>query len=152
MKPISTVSISALVGLVALVAVGCGPTLDTPGGFARVDGRHDLRIASPEGVALSVNVYRNRRPRGDLTFWSGALHARLRSEYTVVERLPITSDSGVDGVQIRARALRNGRPHQYWTAIFVAGRNVILVEAGGDDAFFAPQEETIEAAMRSVDI
>ncbi|MFT5356711.1 MAG: hypothetical protein ACI9KE_003936, partial [Polyangiales bacterium] len=65
--------------LALLVLAACGPSLQTPGGFARVDGRHDLRVSSPDGVAIAVNVYRNRRPRGDLEFWAGAMSARVRS-------------------------------------------------------------------------
>ena len=142
-----------LIPALALLALAaCGPSLQTPGGFARVDGRHDLRIASPEGVAIAVNVHRNRSPRGDLAFWAGAMSARVRSLYGSVERSVIVSDSGVEGVQLRARTTQHGRPHQYWTTVFVDGRRVITVEAGGDDAFFGPQAEAIEAAIRSVEL
>lgn len=138
--------------LALLLMTACGPSLHTPGGFARVDGRHDVRIASPEGVAIAVNVHRNRSPRGDLAFWAGAVSARVRSLYGSVEESAIVSDAGVEGVQLRARTTRNGRPHQYWTAVFVDGRSVVTVEAGGDDAFFGPQVEAIEEAIRSVEL
>ena len=144
--------LTPILALLALALSACGPSLHTPGGFARVDGRHDLRVASPDGVAIAVNVYRNRRPRGDLEFWAGAVSARIRNLYGNAERSRIVSDAGVEGVQLRAHTIRNGRPHQYWAAVFVDGRHVVMVEAGGDDAYFGPQAEAIDAAIRSVEI
>ena len=141
-----------LFALLALVVTGCGPSLHVPGGFARVDGRHDLRIASPEGVVVAVNVHRNRSPRGDLQFWAGALESRVHRLYGQVDRSPITTDEGMEGVQLRATTVRQGRPHHYWTAVFVTRRKVVVVEAGGDDAYFVPQRDHVEAAMRSVEI
>lgn len=141
-----------IIALLALITMGCGPTMDVPGGFARVDGHHDMRLASPEGVVIAVNSHRNRGPRGDLQFWAGALEARVQSTYSNVERAPITSDDGVEGVQIRASTSRAGRTHEYWATIFVTGRRVVLVEAGGDEAHLGRHAEEVQAAIRSVGI
>lgn len=137
--------------LCALALTACGPHMAVPGGFARVDGRHDLRVASPEGVVIAVDRHRNR-PRGDLQFWAGALRARVASAYGSVEQTSITTDDGIEGVQIRAHTMHGGRPHHYWTAIFVTRRKVVMVEAGGDEAYFTPHEAEVEAAIRSVEI
>ena len=142
--------LNALVLFVALSA--CGPAMDVPGGFVRVDGDYDLRVTNAEGVVVGVNVYRNRRPHGDLGFWAGALDARVRAQYGQTQRVEVTSDSGVEGVRIQAATARDGRPHRYWATVFVTGRRVVVVEAGGDEAHFAPQEEQVEAAIRSIEI
>lgn len=140
-----------LVLALSLVLTACSPHMAVPSGFARVDGRHDLRVASPEGVVIAVDVHRNR-PRADLQFWAGALRARVASAYGSVEQTSITNQDGVEGVQIRAYTLQGGRPHHYWAAIFVTSRKVVMVEAGGDEAYFTPREAEVEAAIRSVEI
>ena len=99
-----------------------------------------------------MNVYRNRRPHGDLGFWASALDARVRARYGATQRVEIETDSGVEGIQIRAATARDGRPHRYWATVFVSGRNVVLVEAGGDDAHFGPHEDEVIAAIQSLEI
>ena len=136
----------------ALIVSACGPTMDVPGGFVRVDGDYDLRVTNADGVVVGVNVYRNRRPHGDLGFWASALDARVRARYGATQRVEIETDSGVEGIQIRAATARDGRPHRYWATVFVSGRNVVLVEAGGDDAHFGPHEDEVIAAIQSLEI
>lgn len=141
-----------LVIMFALVLSACGPTMDVPGGFVRVDGDYDLRISNAEGVVVGVNVHRNRRPRGDLGFWASALDARVRARYGATQRVEVETDSGVEGIQIRAATARDGRPHRYWATVFVSGRDVVLVEAGGDEAYFASHETEVLAAIQSLEI
>lgn len=136
----------------ALIVSACGRTMDVPGGFVRVDGDYDLRVTNAEGVVVGVNVYRNRRPHGDLGFWASALDARVRARYGATQRVELSTDSGVEGVQIRAATARDGRPHRYWATVFVTGRNVVLVEAGGDEAHFTGHEDEVVAAIQSIDI
>ncbi len=141
-----------LLMILALAVSACGPTMDVPGGFVRVDGEYDLRVTNADGVVVGVNTYRNRRPNGDLGFWAAALDARVRARYGATQRVEIATNSGVEGIQIRAATARDGRPHRYWATVFVTGRNVVLVEAGGDEAHFAPHEEDVLAAIQSLDI
>ena len=136
----------------ALIVSACGPTMDVPGGFVRVDGDYDLRVTNAEGVVVGVNVYRNRRPHGDLGFWASALNARVQARYGATQRVEISTNDGVEGVQIRAATARDGRPHRYWATVFVSGRKVVLVEAGGDDAYFAGRENEVVAAIQSIEI
>ena len=109
-------------------------------------------ITNAEGVVVGVNVYRNRRPHGDLGFWASALDARVRARYGATQRVEIATNSGVEGIQIRAATARDGRPHRYWATVFVTGRNVVLVEAGGDEAHFSGHEDDVVAAIQSIDI
>ncbi|MEM6954360.1 MAG: hypothetical protein AAF411_04270 [Myxococcota bacterium] len=134
--------------------VACGPSMQKPSGFARVDGDYDVRVTNAEGVVIAVNSHRNRGPNGDLAFWAGALEARMERTYGEVERLEIESDDGHEGIALRARTVEGGRPYIYWAAVYLMGRRdrqVVTVEAGGDEAYFLPVADEVEAAMRSVE-
>ncbi len=138
--------------LIALtLSFACGPSMQKPTGFARVDGDYDLRVTNAEGVVIAVNTHRNRRPHGDLAFWAGALGARMERTYGEVERVAVESDNGHEGISMRARTVEGGRPYVYWATVYLMGRRVVTVEAGGDEAYFTPVTDEVEAAIRSVE-
>lgn len=141
--------------ILALIALtfcfACGPSMQQPTGFARVDGDYDLRVTNAEGVVIAVNAHRNRRPHGDLEFWAGALQARMARSYGEVERVRLESDSGHEGFSLRVRTIDRGRPYIYWATVYLMGSRVVTVEAGGDEAYFLPVSDDVEAAIRSVE-
>lgn len=144
--------VAAAIALGAL-ATGCTPAtaLRTPPGFVQLDrdGDYGYRATNAEGVVIAVRELDND-PRGDLDFWTVAVDARLRRTYTAQSAHEVESDAGLPGRQIRYRAVRGGRPHVYWATVFVDRDRVLLVEAGGDEAFFAESREAVERAVLSL--
>lgn len=136
------------------VAAGCSPfELQTPDGFAELDAddTYDYRATSSDGVVLAVRSEANE-PHGNLQFWSNALHNKLASAgYQRSDRSAVKTKSGLPGVRSSYRITHSGRPHVLWTAVFVHGDRVILVEAGGDVAHFRAVELAVERAIRSLD-
>jgi hypothetical protein len=142
--------VAALCGLSGL---GCATSrIDNPPGFA-VHGRsgeYDFRASDGEGVVLAVRSEANR-PRGDLAFWTSSLDSRLRlAGYEARERQPIVSADGLPGQQLRYAVQDAGREIAFWVTVFVTPRRVVIVEAGGDTAFFGPKVELVQSAIASV--
>lgn len=140
--------------LAAVVLGGCSTTrLQTPSGFAaRDDDSYDYRASDGEGVVLAVRREKND-PRGDLDFWSAALDVRLRKAgYAAQDRLDVSSADGHSGRQLRYEVEAEGRTLAFWVTVFVSGRHVVIVEAGGDTELFEPKTEAVEAAIASLHV
>ena len=137
-----------------LVASGCGHGLrvHTPPGFVVLahHGGYAYRATNAEGVVIAVRSMANE-PQGDLAFWAAAVDARLRRDYAAVSVEEVRTEAGLPGRQIRYQVSRGGRPHRYWATVFVTRSHVYVVEAGGDQAFFDPSQEAVEATIRSFD-
>jgi len=137
----------------AMLTTGCGVSIATPPGFARLDSNDDFdwRATSAEGVVLGVRREPNK-PAGNLEFWASAVRYELeRQGYSKVDVAAVRSKDGVDGQMLRYRTSRNGRPHVLWTAVYVTDSRVVVVEAGGDEAHFARVEKAVDKAMQSVE-
>jgi hypothetical protein len=127
--------------------------ISTPDGFAPLEDQetYDYRATDAEGVVLGVREKAND-PRGDLSFWSGALDAHLRRRgYRAVASKDVESVDGIAGRQIRYAVDRDGRRHAYWVTVFVTDDRVVTVEAGGDEAFFEEKGKAIQKAIASVE-
>lgn len=146
---------STLTLLVCLFSAGCATThLQTPSGFASHDeGKsYDLRVSDGEGVVIAVRTEKND-PQGDLAYWSSALDVQLRkSGYQPLEHVDVSSAKGLAGRQLRYVIDDNGRELVYWLSVFVTRSRVVVVEAGGDAAFFEPKIEQVEAAIASLEV
>lgn len=149
----STPLIACVIAAASLLG-GCTHdfAIATPDGFAPFEGGEtfDYRATDAEGVVLGVREEVND-PRGDLSFWSGALDAHLRrSGYRAVASKEMQSADGVAGRQIRYTIDRQGRRHAYWVTVFVTDDRVVTVEAGGDETFFEARGKSIQQAIASV--
>jgi hypothetical protein len=145
-------SISILIA--ALVLGGCSTArLQTPSGFAaHDDDAYDYRASDGEGVVLAVRSEKND-PQGDLEFWSSAVDVRLRKAgYAAQDRKDVTSADGHGGRQLRYEVQAEGRTLAFWVTVFVTGRRVVLVEAGGDTELFVPKAKLVEAAIASLQV
>ena len=140
-------------GLAVLLSVtGCTSWLDTPSGFAELDGAsYDYRAANADGVVLAVREIDND-PEADLEFWAGAIDAKLRQQYTAESVEPVRTRAGMEGLQVRYVTTRNGRTHRYWTTLFVTEDDVYLIEAAGDAELFDAHADEVERAIASFDI
>lgn len=149
--------ITTLCLLAATATTACaGQNIDlsTPDGFAELDGdrTYSYRATNADGVVLAVRAEKND-PQGDLDFWSGAVDAHLRrAGYAVHSLHEVKSADGVDGKQLRYTMLRGQREHNFWVTVFVTGRRVVTVEAGGDHEFFDGRSASVAAAIESVKV
>lgn len=140
--------------LAALVLGGCSTArIQTPSGFATHDDEtYDYRASDGEGVVLAVRTEKND-PRGDLDFWASAVDVKLRrSGYEARTLRDVTSANGRSGRQIRYEVESGGRTLAFWVTVFVTGRKVVIVEAGGDTELFEPKAKSVEAAIASLDV
>jgi hypothetical protein len=140
--------------LAALVLGGCSTArLQTPSGFAaQHDEAYDYRASDGEGVVLAVRSEKND-PRGDLEFWSSTVDVRLRKAgYAAQDRRDVKSIDGREGRQLRYELASEGRTLAFWVTLFVTGRRVVIVEAGGDVELFDPKAKVVEAAIASLHV
>jgi hypothetical protein len=140
--------------LAALALGGCSTArLQTPSGFAaHEDETYDFRASDGEGVVLAVRSEKND-PRGDLEFWSSTLDVRLRKAgYAAQDRRDVKSIDGREGRQLRYEIVSEGRTLAFWVTVFVSGRRVVIVEAGGDSELFEPKVKVVEAAIASLQV
>jgi hypothetical protein len=140
--------------LAALVLGGCSTArMQTPSGFAaHEDETYDYRASDGEGVVLAVRSEKND-PQGDLEFWSSAVDVRLRKAgYVAASRREVESIDGRPGRQLRYEIASEGRTLAFWVTVFVAGRRVVIVEAGGDTELFEPKAKVVEAAIASLHV
>ncbi len=140
---------------VAALTSGCATTqMDTPAGFAahERDDRYELRVSDGEGVVLAVRTEKNR-PQGDLPYWTSALDAQLRQAgYEANAARDITSADGHAGKQLRYVLTDGGRQLVFWMTVFVTGRHVVVVEAGGDASFFEPKADAVDSAISTLNV
>jgi hypothetical protein len=140
--------------LAAVVLGGCSTArMQTPSGFAaHDDDAYDYRASDGEGVVLAVRSEKND-PEGDLEFWSSAVDVRLRKAgYTAQDRRDVKSIDGREGRQLRYEVAAEGRTLAFWVTVFVTGRRVVIVEAGGDTELFEPKVKVVEAAIASLHV
>jgi len=154
-------NLKALTALLALslMAPACGVTLRAQDGFARIDDdAFDRRVVSPDGVVVAVRVQRNR-PEASLDFWVRAVDERMRAQGYVPDGDPraVTTAAGMQGAQLRYLRDVGGRPHRYWTTLFVRPSGflrpskVYVVEAGGDAETFDRAAPRVERTIASLE-
>jgi hypothetical protein len=147
----------AFLALIPLFALGCsrGPQLSTPDDFAELERgeNHAFRATNASGVVLGVRSEKND-PRGNLDFWSQALDHKLqKGGYKKTGASAVTTNGGLAGKRMRYEVERGGRVSEYWITVFVTQGEVVVVEAGGDSAFFDEEtEKRVDHAIRTLDL
>ena len=137
----------------SLLAPACASFhLNTPSGFAELadDAHYDYRATNADGVVIAVRALRNE-PEANLEFWGRVVDERLRRQGYVPDGdpAPVQSANGVPGVMFRYGATVGGRAHRYQVAVFVRGKKVFVLEAGGDQEVFDPAAPAVARAFRS---
>src|SRR5262249_32945183 len=127
-----------LAALALLFGAGCLPfRYATPPGFVELNDQHDYdyRAVSAEGVVLSARAIKHD-PKGDLDFWSRAVEkeVRLLGGYAAVDRRDVATAAGLKGRQLRFGHDQGQVPYLYQVTLFVTGRWLFLLEAGGSKA------------------
>jgi hypothetical protein len=118
-------------------ALGCGKSYDvkTAPGFvaiAQEQPPYDWRAVAPDGVAVAVRVV--AEPEGaDLAFWAHAVTLRMREMdgYALVSTADVRSRDGTAGKELVFGHDESGKPFVYRVRVYVAGKKLYVVEAGG---------------------
>lgn len=132
--------------LLALAAGCTHATMSTPPGFARVDGSYDVRAVNAVGVIVGSRLEKND-PQANLEFWASAVDLKLaRQGYNRLSQSDVKSQEGVPGKLFKYDA---GNYQEYWVAVFVTNKHVLLTEATGHQAHVAGSAKQLEAAMLS---
>lgn len=148
----------ALITLFCAAALtGCAkaPTLAAPDDFAKLErgDNHAFRATNASGVVIGVRSESNEL-QGSLDFWSSALDNKLRKNgYKRTATDAVTTRAGLTGKRFRYEVERNGRTTEYWIGVFVTAKDVVVVEAGGDTAFFdEATEKRVDEAFKSLEL
>ena len=140
----------------ALAFSGCTSVqLKTPTGFVALDRSepYAYRAVSPAGVVLAARVEDSRKDQGgDLAFWAEAVTRRMRrlGGYALLEETDLKSSQGVAGKQLRFGHDEGREPYRYSITLFVDGKKLFVVEAGGSENAFAAAEKALLSATTSV--
>lgn len=140
------------------VMTGCATFKMRPvHGFVELEDQeeYDYRSANADGVVIAVRAMPNR-PAGGLAFWTAAIDGRLRRQgYAARQIVPVRTEQGLRGRQIRYERVEQGVTYHYWLTVFVkpggflSTSRVFTIEAGGDDQTFPPAIQAVERTIRS---
>jgi hypothetical protein len=106
---------------------------------------YDFRAVAPEGVAVAVRAVSLDEP-SDLGFWERAVALRMREleGYALASSRDVKSADGLPGKELVFGHDEEGKPFLYRVRVFVDGKRLFVVEAGG-------AKEQMERFASSVD-
>jgi hypothetical protein len=136
-----------------LLAAACSPfSIQTPPAMIELPDQTEYayRAMTPDGVVLGVRVVRNAG-KADVAFWTQAvtLHMQELSGYALLTTTDVTTASGLTGKELRFGHDESGKPYAYAVRIFVQGKTLFLVEAGGTKEAMERSRATLDWAMSS---
>ena len=142
--------------VLVLSATACGHArFKTPQSFANLSDSapYQQRATSSDGVVLAVRKVQVPA-RSSLKFWSEAISRRLEGSqgYATLATRPVKAKSGHAGRLLQFGRDQNGHTFDYWVALFPAGKQLYLVEAGGRRDRFEKARAEVEQAIASVKI
>jgi hypothetical protein len=140
----------------ALGAVACGKTYSvaTAPGFVKNDqgyAPYDWRAVAPDGVAVALRVIPSD-DGADLAFWTHAVSLRMREAdgYALVNTQAVRSRDGTEGKELSFGHDEAGKPFVYRVRLFLAGKRLYVVEAGGTKEQMERYGASIDWMMASV--
>jgi hypothetical protein len=139
-----------------LFAAACthGARLETPSGFATLEGSgaYSYRATSAKGVVLATRTEPND-VKANTEFWAETLDSKLRDKGYVADGATRTvkTGKGLSGTQLRYLTSKNGREHRYWVTVFATKSKVFVVEAAGDKEPFDKSVTAVDGAITSLD-
>lgn len=144
--------------LASALACACGRPFDikTAPGFVELQNQepaYAYRATTPEGVVAAVQVedLEGDAP-GDLAFWTRAVTLQLRDMqgYALLESRDVKSADGTPGKQLRFGYDEGNKPFAYWITLYVSGKRLFLVQAGGAKAAVERYAQSLEWMNQSV--
>ena len=149
-----TERIAFLIALLFTSACTHGARLETPAGFATLDGSSDYsyRATSAKGVVLATRTEPNE-VKANTDFWAEALDGRLRDKGYLADGASrsVKTAKGLSGTQLRYLTSKNGREHRYWVTVFATKSKVFVVEAAGDKEPFDKSLAAVDGAIVTLD-
>jgi hypothetical protein len=139
-----------IVSLLLASAGGCTtpPPSGMPADFGVYEGRDARQAVSFDRVVYQVKRVENK-PFADLAFWQIALKERLtKAGYVVTADGPLYA-AGKPGYYIETTAPRGASDYMYLVALFVQGKDLIVIESAGEVASYKAQREKILAAIKA---
>ena len=141
----------------ALSTAACskGYVVETAPGFVKMtedQAPYDWRAVAPEGVAVALRVVKLDET-ADLPFWTQAVTLRMREMdgYSLLKSTDVKSRDGVTGKEVEFGHDESGKPFLYRVRIFLAGKKLYVLEAGGaKDQMdrYAPSVDWMFASIR----
>jgi len=138
----------------AVILASC-VSLQTPKGYAERDrtGQYDYLAYSTDASAISVRVQKNEdRKKGTLDYWTEASrkHLTLSRGYEFQEEGKFDTDHG------RGRWLLFAKKHKgvdflYLLGLVVDGKDIYVLEAGGEKELFAQDVATVVESFESLE-
>jgi hypothetical protein len=145
----SRAAAAAVLG-VALLASCSRPHMRAPDGFAPIDGGQTLRALSPEGMRVEARKIRNR-PRQEVAFWTEALRTQLaRDGYRAAGEPQTFKAKGREGRYFEWAVPYGTESWSYLTAIVVAGRRILVVEAAGEKSLYQKHRAALLASLETL--
>ena len=136
----------------ALSGAGCKPVVAHPAaGFVELadDPNYDFRAVAPEGVAVAARVVKltDRDPM-NVDFWERSVGLRMREldGYALLGTTDVVGADGATGREMTFGHDEDGKPYVYRVRVFVVGKKLLVVEAGGS----REQMERMAAAVGSM--
>jgi hypothetical protein len=150
MKARFTRAAAAAVLGVALLASCARPHMRAPEGFAPIDGGSTFRALSPEGMRVQARKVRNR-PRQQVAFWAEALRTQLIKDgyRSAGEPQPFKAGSR-EGRYFEWVVPYGTESWSYLTAVVVAGRRILVVEAAGERALYQKHRAALLASLETL--
>jgi hypothetical protein len=138
-----------------LVLAGCkAVTVRAAPGFVELadDPNYDFRAVAPEGVAVAARVVKlSDRDPMDVAFWERSVGLRMREldGYALLGAKDVVGADAVPGRELTFGHDEDGKPYVYRIRVFVVGKKLLVVEAGGSreqmDRFAAGVESMLAA-------
>ena len=129
-------------------------SLPVPEGFAyyeKASASDILRAVSPERVIYRVHRVDAGQP-ASLDFWTTALLTQFKkSGYIIVDQQTVKAGP-VSGVSFVMATTYNGRDYSYSLNVFVQPKNIILIEAAGENSQFKKYQRQLAAAIAQTDL
>jgi hypothetical protein len=142
----------ALAGLLLAAGVwACGPAYEmkAPDDFKRFDKSSDFKLITADGVRLKAREVDNY-PKATLSFWSDAMKRHLvKRGYAFKSKLCFKNQAGVPGCTLDFVIPRGAEDWVFSETIFVQGERIVLIEAVGPYARFAPLEKRLRESFKT---
>jgi len=145
-----TLLLLAGLGLVAALC-GCGPsyTMTEPDTFKRFDKSSDFKLITADGVRLKAREVDNY-PKASLSFWSDAMTRHLKKRgYAFKSKTCFKNNAGVPGCTLDFVIPRGAEDWVFSETIFVDDERIVLIEAAGPYARFAPLEKRLRESFKT---
>jgi hypothetical protein len=121
--------------------------MQTPEGFAPMEGRGSYVAVSPEGVRIEARWVGND-PRKDLSFWIDALSYQLRNRgYAPSGAAESFKAGNQEGRMLEWLLPYGAEAWTYMTAIVVSGRRILVIEATGERGLYDRYRAAVLTAL-----